>query len=813
MKTYFLIACRRLYREKLYAFISVLSLAIAMAAVIVVGSYIHFELSFDKYHDDYQSIFRVTTNTGGREGSDKTHHSSTPQNWGRLFVEEYPDVGISVEFDRLDQPPPFQYQDQLKSWSTAYYVDSTVFKVFHHDILYGDPQTVFDNPDSIAISEQFAQFYFGDDNPIGKQILNEGKPAIVGLVFRDIPENSHIRYDILLPVSARPAASGPFDNAGQTINFSFLRATNYLKLKPEFDIASFSKLSGEFVKRHGTNITKSRGFAGFNLQAIERIHLLDNHVRETDAGANLAKFFGIAAIGLLILVVGCINTINLNTARASRTLSLLSMQRLLGANRSMLMTQSLCESIVLAFFALVLGICIVEIAANLQLYQLIGGPSTILRWKATPGFTLLLLSLCLLVAFLSALYPAWNAAQLSNQSRTANGLKNSGLWSRSILVSLQLVLAVGSIAGALLLLDQIRYLNEKDLGFHLDNRLAIFIRGRDREGVAERLQNELATVPDVLNVTHSGWIPSGGNFFNLSFSFQGQGERQSARVLVADDYLFDTLGITVKETLNPNGNISNKLNQNAFVNEAFIENINWDRQRGSSPLGQVINIGNGQLPLTIGGIFEDFHSRSLYQNVEPIIVVPKSLDHPIINLLRRGSPLIVHYNTNNEQTFLENLSQAVAKHNPAYPVDYVYLEDNWNALYGDDQQIYKQILLFSSVAIMLALMGLFGLAAYNTQARQREISIRKVIGASTLNNLLLIGKGILIIAILASIPALLGIYKLYSLWLDRFAYQVEFTPTLMVLASVIVIVLSQATVLSQSWRASQRNPAETLRYE
>lgn len=804
MKIYLLIALRRLYREKLYAFISVISLSIAMAAVIVVGSYIQFELSFDKYHDDYENIYRVVTHFGSERA-----HSATPRNWGRTFIQDYPDVGLNVEFDRVDQLPPFQYQDQLKSWTTAFYVDSTIFDVFHHDFLYGDPKTVFDRPDSIAVSESFARFYFGDDNPIGKQILNEGKPVTVGLVFRDVPENSHIRYDILLPVSARPAASGPsFGNAGQTITFNFVNTANYLKVSPDFDIALFSRLSAEFVNRHGRGSTNS-----FSLQPITRIRLLDNHIQGFDTRTNLAKFFGISAIGLLIIIVGCINSINLSTARASRTLSLLSMQRLLGANRGTLMSQSLYESTVVALLALVLGIGLVEIASYLQLNQLIGGSSAILNWQTAPAFSLFLMLLCLLVAFLSALYPAWNAARLSSKHRADKNLKNSGVWARNVLVSLQLVLAVGSIAGTLLLLNQIRFLSEKELGFELDNRLAIFIRGTGSEAIAKRLQNELTTLPGVVNITHSGWIPSGGNYFNINFNIEGQAESETARILVADNYLFDTLGIEVQDFLQPNSGVALELNQAAFVNEAFVEKVNWDRQRSDHPLGQMINTSIGQVSLTIEGIFKNFHFSSLYEPVEPLIVIPNTLDNPIVNLLRSRSPLILHYNSNDEQTFLESITKTVAKHNPGYPVDYAFLEDNWNALYSDDEQVYKQILLFAGVAIVLALLGLFGLAAYSAQARQREISIRKVIGASTLNNLLLMGKGVLIIAVIASIPACLGVYQLYSQWLERFAYQVEFSPSLLVLSALIVITLSQATVLSQSWRVSQRNPAESLRYE
>ena len=815
MKIYLLIALRRLYREKLYAFISVISLSIAMAAVIIVGSYTHFELSFDRHHQDYQRIYRVLTHNNKLD-ADISVHTETPPNWGKLFTQDYPDVGVHVEFAKFTRLAHFQHQDQARSWFNAYYVNAAAFDVFQHDILYGDPKTVFDHPDSMAISERFSRYYFGDNNPIGKQLLQDEVPFTVALVFKDLPETSHLRYDLLLPHSARPEENTLTIDNGKAINFKAFNATHYLKIKPNFDITLFEKLSADFVRRYSEESDLDQPSIGFSLQAIARIRLLDTHVHSDYNTAYLAQLLGVGAIGLLIIIVGCINTINLNTARATRTLTSLSMQHWLGANRGVLITQSLCESMVLAFIALVLGIGLVEVSTNLNIHQLLGGPGTFLNWKTSPGFTLFLLFTCVGIAFLSAIYPAWQVARLSTKQRINHRHKNAGAWARTILVSLQLVLAVSSITGVLLLLNQIRFIGEKELGFQLDNRLAIFLRGPNTAAVAKRVQNELAALPEVVSVTHSSWTPSSGFVIEMGIKVSGQDDPQAYQfvdVLAADEHFFDVLGIKIVEASEPNRNQLANQSQGVFVNQAFVENMSWDRQKGGTPLGQIIDIGGGDFDLPIEGIFQNFHSKSLHELFTPQIVIPINISHPLAENLRDGSPLIMHYNPQNEPALLEVLTRTIEKHNPGYPVNFDFLSDNWKRLYNNDEKLFARLLLFSGLVIALALMGLFGLAAYSAQARQREISIRKTIGASTLNNLVLMGKGVLIIAIVASLPAWIGVHELYSLWLDRFAYKVEFAPWLLVWASLMVIVLSQATVLSQSWRASQRNPAESLRYE
>lgn len=817
LRTYFLIAIRRLWRERIYAGISILSFAVAMASIILVGTYVKFELDYDKHNVNHERIYRVVSEMEFPDSDELRRIAQTPENFGAVFTKDFPQVGISVSFAPLRWPAIFSYQNTSNAWTGIYYVDPSVFSVFTFDIVYGNAAHAFDQPQSIAISDKFSKYYFGDINPIGSTINHEGMDLTVTLVFRDLPENSHLRYSALMPMQLRKSRD-PLLATGKPINLNLSSTIHYLMLPPKFPAESFAALSRKFVGRYDDDNSPQAPRKRFILQPLTNIHLQSDGISDSAPQSSLTKFYGLSAIGLLVVIIGCINTVNLSTARTNQRLKELSMLRLLGANHMSIMLQSLTESLALALVALFVGVALVEIYSAYSPIRLLSGAVTWLSWKEKPLFLLTLLIICVAISFLVSLYPAWNLARTCSSQSSSKYDKSKVNRVRTTLVGLQLFLAIAGCAGTFLLFTQIRYLSEKDLGYSTDNRLEVFAGGGNTDQVLTRLQTEISQLSDVVNVSRTSWAFNGGMRVKTGYSLEGQldGRKdQIAELIVADQDLVTTLGMKVVIGRDFSDMSLSETRNSILINQTLAERIAATQGDSETLIGSQLKLFDRTEGPRIIGVVEDFHLSSLRSPIDSVIIAPADLvaNQPLISNMWKYSHLIVNFDARDIHAFIEKVKKIVETHNPGYPPNIQFLSDSWNKLYGSETEALTQVSFFAGISILLCFLGLLGLAAFNAEARSREMSVRKAIGASTASILGLFGKPFVTIGVIAAVPAWIVVYYLVDKWLQNFAYHVDISFYPFITATVIVVFIALATVLSQCYKTAQRNPADVLRYE
>ena len=816
-KTYFLIALRRLWRERIYAGISVFSFATAMASIILIGTYIIFEINYDKHNVNYEHIYRVISEMEFSGSGELRRIAQTPENFGALFTKDFPQVGTSVSFAPLRWPAIFNYQNIAKTWTGIYYVDPSVFSVFTFDVIYGDISLAFAQPQSIAISDKFAEYYFGDVNPIGSALNYDGTELTVTLVYKELPENSHLRYSALLPMQLRKSSS-PFPSTGKPINLNLSSTIHYLMLSPNFPVNSFSTLSREFIEQYDDDNSPQAPRKRFILQPLANIHLQSDGISDGAPQSSLTKFFGLSAIGLLVVIIGCINTVNLSTARASQRFKELSMLRLLGASRLTIAMQSLTESLALALIALFVGVALVEIYGAYSPIRLLNGAVTWLSWKERPFLLLTLLVICIAISFLVSLYPAWHLAQTSSSHSSSRYDKNKNNRVRTTLVGLQLFLAIAGCAGTFLLFNQIRYLSEKDLGYSMDNRLEVFVGGSNTDQILTRLQTEFSQLPEVVDVSRTTWAFNGGMRVKTGYILEGQSEEgkdQIAELIVSDQDLAATLDMHVVIGSDFSDIALSEAKNSVLINQTLAKKIAATQGGLETLIGSQLKLFDRTEGPRIIGVVKDFHLSSLRSPIESVIVVPADLavNRPLISNMWKYSHLIVNFDAKDTRAFIEKVKKIVETHNPGYPPNIQFLSDSWNKLYGSETEALTQVSFFAGVSILLCFLGLLGLAAFNAEARGREMSVRKAIGASTASILGLFGKPFIVIGLIATIPAWIIVYYLVNKWLQNFAYHVDISFYPFIIATIAVILVALATVISQCYKTAQRNPAEVLRYE
>lgn len=795
-------ALRTFYREKSYAIVNLSGLFLALACSLILGLYLRSELTYDRHHVRHREIFRIANEFVTSGTTDRV--ALTSMALGPMLKENYPEIKAYVRLlpVSMQQKIMIRSGDKTLYWQDVYVVDENIFDFFTFQIIYGDPRTALKDPSSAAVSETFAKKYFGDGNPVGKLInvdTGDPGPKKITLVFRDMPENTHMKYNVLLRFGGLPPSVDPRNLLFGVSNYT------YLLLPGNYNPDNYKSISSAFYSKFMDPLGKAVGISWKSwLEPLPSIHLYSDLSYDLPTG-NRYYVFGFAAVAVFILLVACINYVNLATARAIRRAKEIGMRKILGASRMRLILRFLGEAMLFSAAAMAISIALVKaVLTMLPVNELFGKP-LLLDLKNEPTLLLWMLGLTLFVGLISGLYPAIylsSISPLSALTEIQRG-KKGGFRLREFLVLTQFTVSVIVIACTLLMAFQMRYVSGKPLGFDRENRVIIQLRSAEVVSKYPVIKTELLKNSHIHGVAAASVmistdqvVPHGAPMVDNN---DGTPERLVIRSLQVTEDFFEVMGIRMAAGRDFSKKLLTDTGTAFIVNETMARNRGW-----KDPLGKKIQLN--QYSGRVIGVVKDFHFRSLHNAMEPLI----------INQLGEGGSqrvLVLKISDKDIPQTLSFLQKQFAEYDPRHSFDFVFLDDAVDKLYMSEKRLMKMTGIFSGICIFISCLGLFGLASFTTEQRRKEIGIRKVLGASAMQIILMLAGKILWLVLAGSVIASVIAYYAMGEWLSGFAYRAGIHPLAFLISAAIVVAVAFVTVALQSYRTAQENPATTIRYE
>lgn len=803
-------ALRHLWRYKGYTFINVFGLAIGLACSVLLAQHVATELRYDTFHTNADRIYRVTQHVQNENTDD--HNASVQYLVGPFLKEDYPEIQAMTRLWRDFSPltsaelPNVRHGNEVIQEPRFFYADSAFFDVFSFELLAGDPNRVLRRPNEVLLTEQTAKRYFGDADPIGQTITIADTNAdleVIGLVA-DPPPHSHIQFDFLASITT--LENGWMNAFQEPVPKGSLWTWNntwtYVLLPKSHDPSSLEAKLGSFVERRLPE--RFHTSQSFRLQPLSAIHLTSDLDAEMKPGGNRTMVYVFSGIALFILLIALINFMNLATARALRRAREVGIRKVLGAHRRQLTRQFLGEALLMSGAAGIISL--------LLLFLFIPTFNTLINAHLTwynffePTTLLLFCSSVVGIGILAGLYPALLLSAFKPVEVLHNQLVRSGrtAWIRQSLVVAQFSISILLFIATGVVYTQVDYLVNKELGFEADQIVVVNVNALGRSGTYQTYVNQLLQHERIVAATSTESIP--GRFvYNYYLRPEGFAldQVQAIPYLWTDAYFPKVFGLTFLEGQEASQNVRGI----AYVlNEAAVQALGW----ADDALGkQIFREQNGktQWQGTVTGIVKDFHFRPLHSPIEPLIlgVAPTSPDRRFswgYSLLR-----VQPGNLQETIAYIHEQWQAVA---PDWPFDYFFLDDNLAQLYEAEQNIQRLLTTFAGLALLIACLGLFGLAAFMAEQRTKEIGIRKVLGASTLALILLLTRTFSGLVVLAFIIASPLAYVIMNRWLDTFAYRMDMPISLFILAGLAALLLAWLTVSVQALKAARTNPVDTL---
>lgn len=781
---YIKIAYTNLIKSRVYSLISISSLSVGLAVCILLFLYVFDELSYDRYHKNANNIYRLCQDT---------HPFQAPQT-AKLLSDQLPQI---KKYARILMRGNMivQHEEQRFNETSTTYTDADLFKIFSFKFKYGDAETALEEPFTIVISEKIAHKYFGDENPIGKTLrINNENDFTITAVFEDMPHNSHFRYDILISLTRAEMIFGEelMNNWGWE-NFII-----YFEMQDQFSKPDLEAKISELMKK--TN-DETADLPTFKLQKLKDIHLYSAHLQNDIQPQNSINFVLIfSAIGLLILLIASFNYVNLLTANATKRVTEIGVRKTFGASRSQLANQFITESIVVLIISLAFAILIVGL--TLPIFNTLSGKELSMLSLVNTNIILGLLGMMILVGVIAGWYPAFvlssfNPARVIKSSKSTGGSK---VQFKKILVGAQFTIVIMLIACAAMMLRQINYIQNKSLGFDKEYVLFANVNNFGDEEKYFSLKQALLEQPIVASVSAASRIPS-GELNNWGGTIPNeQTERINLPfVHVQFDY-FETLGIKATQGRLFSDQLNTDIAESVILNESA---VNYLKIQGD-PIGQQIKISWPRSERKIIGVVEDIHFESLHDKIKPVLFV----------ILQEGcSQLLVKVNPSKGSEAINILTETSKKIYPDEIFDFRFLDVNLEQLYQKDEKTFQLMGYFAFIAIILASIGLLGMASFIMTSRIKEIGIRKINGAkvSEIMKMLNISfvKWMGISFLIATPIAYYGMNK----WLENFAYRVSLSWWVFALAGLISLFIVLLTVSWLTFKAASRNPIEALRYE
>ncbi|UCH20421.1 MAG: ABC transporter permease [Deltaproteobacteria bacterium] len=803
LANYLKIAVRNILRHKVYSVINIAGLSVGMACTILILLWVQYELSFDRFHKNADRIYRLTENWNVGTTREKWAVTNWPA--GPTFQREYPEVIKAVRFRPLYNKVLCSYKTEKFLIDGILIADDTVFDIFSFSLISGDPGTALSTPFSIVITEQIAEKIFGAEDPIGKviKIGDEGGITVTG-VMHNVPSNSHLSFKALVSfktvfkLNPEHARKQMENWAGGNINYT------YLLLQQNCNVNNLEKkLSAYIAKQAEAQLRILGGSIEYFLQPLTRIHLHSKLELDIAEWGDIAYVYGFTTIALFILLIACINFMNLSTARSANRAKEVGMRKVLGAQRRELVRQFIGESLFFSFISVIFAVMLVEL--SLPLFRSLSGSNMSFQNITMPWLISSLIGIILIVGFAAGSYPAFflSAFQpvLVLKGSLKTGTTNSRF--RGILVLLQFTVSVALIIGTGIVMNQLIYMKNKKLGF--DNEHVVYFGpiGSDFKQSIGSFKDVINGYPEIADVALSSHIPSDPPILEL---FLPEGfppdQAQLMHQMSIDHEFIRTLGMELASGRNFLPSISTDADQAALINETAAWRLGW-----KDPVGKtIVSLRSpGPVTKTIIGVVSDFHIESLHKEIGPFFIENNPSDfhrYILIKIMPGKLPATMDF-----------LREKWTEIFPQQPFDFSFLDETFDRQYKFDEKIQAIFSNFSVLAIFISCLGLFGLASFSAEQRSKEIGIRKAFGASVSEIILLLSKEFTKWVLVANIIAWPIAYVAMNRWLQNFAYRINIGLGTFIMAGVLALVIALLTVGYQAVKAATANPVEALRYQ
>ena len=818
-KNYIKIALRNLLKNKVYSLINIFGLAIGLATSLLIVLYVLNETNYDTFNTDSDSIYRVVQTMDSEERTEE--QASTPFLLGPVLQADFPElIEKTVRFFDMQEPNHtfLNREDQISfRESNFYFVDSTFFEVFSGELIQGNPSEALKNPLSLVITEELAKKYFGEENPVGQTLSYKGiREMTVTGVMEPWPSQSHIKIDLVASFSSLNELYA--NSPGYDQSWLWNPTWTYVKMK---EGAQTQALAAQFPSIANNYYYAYSGWPAaesveLELQPIVDIHLHSNRDQEMEVNSSILYIYILLAVAGFILIIACINFMNLSTARSLERSREVGMRKVLGGHRKQLFYQFMGESFLVTFIAIVLGVILVFAAlpffndlTNTELtFSLFQNALTI------PG----LLLLTALVGILSGAYPAIFLSSFEPVKVLKGNAKNGqgATFFRKALVTFQFVLSVILIIGTAVIYLQLQYIQDKDLGF--DKNYVVLLPTYQNLTAWEfpTFKEQALSHAQVESVTGLGKIPGTEQQEYYRYMPAGKGESEDGLNLVlhVTHDVTETFDLEVLAGRSFSRDFPSDADNAILINKKMLTQL--EVEEPADAIGETFYFypptGERQ-PFTVIGVLEDFNYTSLKKEIEPLILRLIEGTQPILGYIEHTA---VEIAPGDASAALAHLEKVWGEINPIDPFEYRFLDERLAEIYETENTISSLATAFSILCILIACLGLLGLASYSAQLKKQEIGIRKSLGASVFNIISLLSKDFLILVLIANIIAWPITYYFAASWLENFTYRFDLlsnTPLIFIGSALIIVIIALGTVGYHSIKAALINPVQAIRNE
>jgi len=725
---------------------------------------------------------------------------------GEMVKNEFPEVEDYVRFSRYGTSRIIKYGEKTFTEDKFLWADNSLFSIFSFKLKKGDPKLALTAPYSVVITEKIAKKYFGDEDPLEKSLLVHNKDLYkVTGILEDYPQTSHIRPDFIASFTSLNIYTTN-DIANDLVgNVDYY---TYLLLRINSDPKQTEQKLEDFKEKYiGVLLQRLGCRADYNLQPLNKIYLHSQKENELEPTSDVKYIYLFSAIGFFILLLSSLNFMNLSTARSSRRAKEIGLRKVIGAHRIQLVLRFLIESMLLTLISVCLSILLVYI--TLPIFESISGKDLSMNYFLDPNIALGLFGLFVVLGVLSGSYSAFFLSSF-RPVEVLHGklsIRTSHSLMRVSLVSVQFTVSIILIIGTLMVNKQQNYIRSVRLGYEKNNIIALKIRNSETRKKCDSIKRELLQNPDILVASASMHLPLGTNMFSAHHPV---GKPQDEQIMlygqIVDHDFLDTYGLELLEGRNFSRDFPNDPKESIIINETAVKELGWQNNALGQEIEMILSLDE-RIRYKVIGVVKDYHFQSLHEKIHPVALYNAS---PFGERFNKISSRITPGKINEVLAFIELKWK---EFDSLYPLEYIFIEDQYDSLYRPEERLGRLFLYFTLLAIFVGCLGLFGLSSYSAEQKSREIGIRKVLGASVFGIILLMLKEFMkwiLLAVLIAWP--LG-YIVMNSWLENFAYRIDPSWDIFLLSSLLAFLIAFATIIFQSVRVSIAEPVDTLRYE
>jgi putative ABC transport system permease protein len=816
LKNYLKIAWRTLLKNKGLFTINIIGLSLGIASCLTIALFVVDELSYDRFNKRADQIARVVLNA--KMGDEIIKESGVMAPVGETLKEELPEVLASTRVFKISERTKVVHEGNTLRKGKMALVDPNFFEVFTFPLIKGDLNTVLNKPNSVVLTQEQAAAYFGNEDPLNKTVDiqdigvygnsgyvdNSGLYTVTG-VIAEMPVNSHFHFDLIASMQGNKDAASQSWLSGSYHTYLLLaKGTNVSQLESKLPAITEKYMGSQLETAMGMTFQKfleSGNKIGLYLQPLTKIHLYSDVTGEFEEAGDIDTVYMFAAIAIFMLLIACINFMNLSTAGASKRVKEIGMRKVLGSEKSQLVFQFLTESFLATLFAMGLGVLF--FAGSLPYFNELAGKTFTFGQIVTSQFVLALITLTLMISFLAGGYPAFFMSSFKPLQALKNRfISGNSKGIRSGLVVFQFAISLCLIIGTLVVSQQMNYIQNKDVGYNREGLLVIRdagLIGDNMNPFKESLQKD----PRVINITTSSFVPAGPTDRNgalVSSSKEGS-QKLRVRVYNVDEEYIPTLGMELLEGRNFSKEFGNE-EDNILINETAIKTFGLD----GNPVGQTLiestDHHGGTKMLQIIGVVKDFNSRSLHEPIEPMMM----RYNPYYGLILRAK-------TADMPGLISSMEKQWNSFGSGETFSYAFLDELYNETYLKEQNMNAILRIFAFLTILVACLGLFGLVTFTAQQRFKEIGIRKVLGSSVPQIVGMLAADFIKLVVISMVIAFPVGYYLMNKWLQDFTYRINVEWWVFIVAAIITVFIAFITISFRSIKAALMNPVKSLRTE